>query len=126
MRKVVVTRFDGSEQSDLNELEFIDSLVCCNIWYMDEIICVDPVTGKSVREYGKCTCDAKCLIDSFKAQPFLDISLSMNNRPVFIATERKQSECTERNSTWERSRIDNREKMGPNVQNCLPRLANNV
>ena len=53
MRKVVVTRFDGSEQSDLNELEFIDSLVCCNIWYMDEIICVDPVTGKSVREYGK-------------------------------------------------------------------------
>jgi len=52
-RKVVVTRFDGSEQSDLNELEFIDGLVCCNVWYEDVIICVDPVTGKSVREYGK-------------------------------------------------------------------------
>eukprot|EP01082_Thalassiosira_pseudonana_P003016 g3450.t1 g3450 contig12:2098874-2101171(-) len=35
----------------LNELEWIDGLVCCNIWHSDEIICVDPVTGKSVREY---------------------------------------------------------------------------
>jgi len=53
-RKIIVTRFDGSEQQDLNELEMIDGLVCCNIWYEDVIICVDPVTGKSVREYGKC------------------------------------------------------------------------
>ena len=50
-RKVAVTRFDGSEQKNLNELEFIDGLCCCNIWYDDHIICVDPVTGKSVREY---------------------------------------------------------------------------
>jgi len=53
-RKIIVTRFDGSEQQDLNELEMIDGLVCCNVWYEDIIICVDPVTGKSVREYGKC------------------------------------------------------------------------
>jgi len=26
-------------------------LVCCNIWKSDEIICVDPVTGRSAREY---------------------------------------------------------------------------
>jgi glutamine cyclotransferase len=52
-RKVAVTRLDGSDQDRLNELEFMDGLVCCNIWYSDEIICVDPATGKSVREYGK-------------------------------------------------------------------------
>lgn len=50
-RKVAVTRFDGREQDQLNELEYMDGLVCCNIWHQDEIICVDPSTGKSVREY---------------------------------------------------------------------------
>lgn len=50
-RKVTVTRFDGREQNQLNELEFIDGLVCCNIWHSDHIICVDPATGKSAREY---------------------------------------------------------------------------
>jgi hypothetical protein len=29
----------------------MDGLVCCNIWHMDDVICVDPTTGKSVREY---------------------------------------------------------------------------
>jgi glutamine cyclotransferase len=51
-RKVGVTRFDGSMQNELNELEFMDGLVCCNIWHEDDIICVDPTTGKSAREYG--------------------------------------------------------------------------
>jgi len=50
-RKIAVIRFDGREQSDLNELEYIDGLVCCNIWHNDHIICVNPDTGKSVREY---------------------------------------------------------------------------
>lgn len=50
-RQVVVTRFDGREQNQLNELEFIDGLVCCNIWHSDHIVCVSPVSGKSVREY---------------------------------------------------------------------------
>ena len=50
-RSVTVTRLDGTEQARLNELELIDGLVCCNIWYSDHIICVDPVTGKSMREY---------------------------------------------------------------------------
>jgi glutamine cyclotransferase len=50
-RKISVTRFDGREQNQLNELEFIDGLVCCNIWHSDHIICVSPVTGKSVRDY---------------------------------------------------------------------------
>ena len=52
-RKVVVTRFNGKQQDELNELEFMDGLVCCNIWHDDHIICVDPVSGNSVREYGK-------------------------------------------------------------------------
>ena len=53
-RKVEVTRLDGQKtQDNLNELEFIGGRVCCNIWYSDHIICVDPATGKSVREYGK-------------------------------------------------------------------------
>lgn len=52
-RKVEVTRFDGRTQNMLNELELMDGLVCCNIWHSDDIICVDPASGKSVREYGK-------------------------------------------------------------------------
>ena len=55
-RKVTVSRFDGSTQNMLNELEFMDGLVCCNIWHQDEIICVDPTTGKSIREYGEFAC----------------------------------------------------------------------
>mmetsp|Transcript_12146 Transcript_12146/g.17469 ORF Transcript_12146/g.17469 Transcript_12146/m.17469 type:complete len:743 (+) Transcript_12146:122-2350(+) len=50
-RKVEVTRFDGSIQTEINELEFMDGLVCYNIWHDDDIICADPETGKSVREY---------------------------------------------------------------------------
>ncbi|KAL7461901.1 hypothetical protein ACHAXS_002306 [Conticribra weissflogii] len=50
-RKVLVTRFDGRPQGQLNELEFMDGLVCCNIWHVDEIICVDPSSGKSVWEF---------------------------------------------------------------------------
>lgn len=34
-RRVAVTRFNGSEQRQLNELEYIDGLVCANIWYQD-------------------------------------------------------------------------------------------
>lgn len=50
-RQIHVTRFDGTPQYHLNELEFINDLICCNIWYQDTIICVDKVTGRSVREY---------------------------------------------------------------------------
>eukprot|EP00804_Cyclotella_cryptica_P029106 CCRYP_005283-RA/>CCRYP_005283-RA protein AED:0.21 eAED:0.21 QI:0/0.66/0.5/1/0.33/0.25/4/85/927 len=50
-RKVEVTRTNGQTQNMLNELEFMDGLVCCNIWHSDDIICVDPTTGKSAREY---------------------------------------------------------------------------
>lgn len=52
-RRITVTRTDGTEQDELNELEMIDGLVCCNIWYSDEIICVDPQTGVSQKEIGK-------------------------------------------------------------------------
>ena len=55
-RKVEVTRMNGKAQNMLNELEFMDGLVCCNIWHSDDIICVDPATGKSAREYGKSNC----------------------------------------------------------------------
>ena len=51
--RVAVTRFHGGEQWRLDELEFMGGLVCCNIWKSDEIICVDPVTGRSAREYGE-------------------------------------------------------------------------
>ncbi|KAL7555255.1 hypothetical protein ACHAWF_018913 [Thalassiosira exigua] len=50
-RKVAVTRLNGQSASRLNELEYMDGLVCCNIWHENDIICVDPLSGKSVREY---------------------------------------------------------------------------
>lgn len=52
-RKVEVTRLLGKSQNMLNELEYMDGLVCCNIWHADQIICVDPQDGKSVREYSE-------------------------------------------------------------------------
>ena len=52
-RSIRVTRRDGREQDQLNELEYMDGLVCCNIWYSNEIICVDLESGRSIREYGK-------------------------------------------------------------------------
>jgi glutamine cyclotransferase len=54
-RKVEVTRMLGTNkpQRMLNELEYMDGLICCNIWHADEIICVNPEDGKSVREYGE-------------------------------------------------------------------------
>ena len=50
-RSISVTRFDGRRQDQLNELEYMGGLICCNIWHSDEIICVDPYSGESVREY---------------------------------------------------------------------------
>lgn len=50
-RRVVVRRLNGKKQKELNELEMIHGLVCCNIWFSDEIICVDPETGNAVKEY---------------------------------------------------------------------------
>ena len=60
-RKVAVTRFDGRKQDQINELEFMDGLVCYNIWHQDDIICADTKTGKSVREYGEWS-DSYCCI----------------------------------------------------------------
>jgi glutamine cyclotransferase len=54
-RKVGVTRLWGKIQNMLNELEYMDGLICCNIWHQDTVICVDPASGKSVREYGECS-----------------------------------------------------------------------
>ncbi|EJK67498.1 hypothetical protein THAOC_11462 [Thalassiosira oceanica] len=54
-RSISVTRFDGRRQDQLNELEYMGGLICCNIWHSDEIICVDPDSGKSVREYDMST-----------------------------------------------------------------------
>ena len=54
-RSISVTRFDGRKQDQLNELEYMGGLICCNIWHSDDIICVDPVSGQSVREYDMST-----------------------------------------------------------------------
>jgi len=39
-RKIAVTRFNGRSQNNLNELEYMDGLICCNIWYRDGKYCV--------------------------------------------------------------------------------------
>ena len=67
-RKVTVTRLNGSVQDNLNELAYVGGLICCNIWYSDTIICVNPTTGKSVREYGKMS--TACSI-AIRDAPFL-------------------------------------------------------
>jgi glutamine cyclotransferase len=67
-RKVTVTQLNGNVQDSLNELAYVGGLICCNIWYSDTIICVNPTTGKSVREYGKIS--TACSI-AIRDAPFL-------------------------------------------------------
>jgi len=116
-RKVAVTRFDGRRQDQINELEFMDGLVCYNVWHDEEIICADPETGKSVREYGECNNIYCCIYLLF----LLLITSSSShttginsNIPYFRSfrllrnlaskSTRELRKCTKWNSPWERSR----------------------
>jgi glutamine cyclotransferase len=114
-RHVMVTRFDGTPQNMLNELEFMDGLVCCNIWHRDDIICVDPTTGKSVREYGMCSCaNTLCRIISLTARRLHTIYRHVSA----LASQRKRLErkCIEwyRLGPW--PRFDHWKALGSNVQ----------
>lgn len=47
-RVMTVTR-NGKPIVNLNELEYIDGVIWANIWYSDEIILIDPKSGKVIR-----------------------------------------------------------------------------
>lgn len=51
IRKVKVTRLNGDDATQINELEFWRGRVLANIWYMDIIIVIDPKTGRVEKEY---------------------------------------------------------------------------
>jgi len=44
-RRLTVKYPDGSEQYDLNELEYINGEIFANVWQRDEIVRIDPATG---------------------------------------------------------------------------------
>ncbi len=40
---------NGEEMSNINELEFIDGFIWANVWMTDEILVINPKSGKAVR-----------------------------------------------------------------------------
>ena len=51
--RIAVTRMNGQQVKNLNELEFVNGKVLGNIWYSDIILVIDPKSGKCESEYGK-------------------------------------------------------------------------
>jgi glutamine cyclotransferase len=69
LRKVKVTRQDGSAAKNINELEWWMGRVVANVWYQDVILVINPATGVVEKEYGKflgigsqCRCRHLCLL----------------------------------------------------------------
>lgn len=54
IRKIKVTRLDGSDAKEMNEIEFWRGRVLANIWYEDVILVINPETGEVEKEYGAC------------------------------------------------------------------------
>ena len=50
-RRVSVTRIDGREALEMNEIEFWRGRVLANIWYEDVILVINPETGVVEKEY---------------------------------------------------------------------------
>ena len=51
-RRVKVTRMDGSDATNMNEIEFWRGRVLANVWYEDVILVINPETGVVEKEYG--------------------------------------------------------------------------
>jgi glutamine cyclotransferase len=68
IRKVPVTRLDGSEASDINELEYWRGRVIANVWYRDFLLVINPATGKVEKEYGR---SPSCSFNSHIACSFI-------------------------------------------------------
>ena len=51
IRRVEVKRTNGHIVQRLNELEFVNGRVFSNIWFSDEIVSIDPVTGLVKESY---------------------------------------------------------------------------
>ena len=42
---------NGEAQKDINELEYANGFIYANIWYSDDLIKIDPITGEIVKRY---------------------------------------------------------------------------
>lgn len=52
-RRLKVTRQNGMDADELNELEFVKGKVLANVWYEDTILVINPSTGECEKEYGE-------------------------------------------------------------------------
>lgn len=53
IRRVKVTRNDGSDAKEMNEIEFWRGRVLANVWHEDVILVINPETGVVEKEYGE-------------------------------------------------------------------------
>lgn len=53
VRKLEITRLNGSKAKNINELELWRDRVVANVWYEHVILIINPVTGLVEKEYGK-------------------------------------------------------------------------
>lgn len=52
-RKIPVTRQDGKEALEMNEIEFWRGRLLANVWYEDVLLVINPETGIVEKEYGE-------------------------------------------------------------------------
>jgi len=51
IRRVKVTRMDGTDAKEMNEIEYWRGRVLANIWYEDVVLVINPETGVVEKEY---------------------------------------------------------------------------
>ena len=52
IRRVKVTRMDGKDANEMNEIEYWRGRVLANVWYEDVVLVINPETGVVEKEYG--------------------------------------------------------------------------
>lgn len=51
IRRVKVTRMDGKDANEMNEIEYWRGRVLANVWYEDVVLVINPETGAVEKEY---------------------------------------------------------------------------
>eukprot|EP00533_Pseudo-nitzschia_delicatissima_P004225 CAMPEP_0116085568 /NCGR_PEP_ID=MMETSP0327-20121206/4393_1 /TAXON_ID=44447 /ORGANISM="Pseudo-nitzschia delicatissima, Strain B596" /LENGTH=460 /DNA_ID=CAMNT_0003576565 /DNA_START=97 /DNA_END=1479 /DNA_ORIENTATION=+ len=84
IRKIKVTRLDGSDAKEMNEIEFWRGRVLANIWYEDVILVINPETGEVEKEYDFSTLWPKGERKRTGADVLNGISVSENADELYV------------------------------------------
>ena len=83
-RKVHVTRGEGRNARNINELEYFHGRVLANVWYHDIILVINPSTGVVEKEYDFSTLWLQSERSQKGAEVLNGISISSHPRQLYI------------------------------------------